>query len=61
MHGYDQGVLFVMEQEALALIQPSYLPGTELFEEAIYWFAHRARLQMASEEPALVTYQMAVS
>ena len=43
------------------LIQPSYLPGTEVHEDAVHFFANRARRQMATAEPALITYEMAVS
>ena len=50
-----------MEEEALDLVQPSYLPGTDLHEDAVHFFAARARRQMASEQPALVTDDMAVS
>ena len=50
-----------LEEEALALIQPSYMPGTDVYEEAVLFFAARARTQMATVESALITYDMAVS
>ena len=37
------------------------MPGTDVFEEAIVWFAARARAQMATDQPSLITYDMAVS
>ena len=37
------------------------MPGTDVFEEAVHWFAARARDQMATDEPSLITYDMAVS
>ena len=37
------------------------MPGTDVFEEAVLWFAARARAQMATDEPSLITYDMAVS
>ena len=37
------------------------MPGTDVFEEAVLWFAARARAQMATDQPALITYDMAVS
>ena len=43
------------------LVQPSYLPGTDVHEDAVHFFANRARRQMATAEPALITHEMAVS
>ena len=37
------------------------MPGTDVYEEAVLFFAARARTQMATVEPALITYDMAVS
>ena len=37
------------------------MPGTDVFEEAVIWFAAQARAQMATDQPALITYDMAVS
>ena len=50
-----------LEEEAIGLIQPSRMPGSMLFEEAVHFFATRARAQMSTADPALVTYDMAVS
>ena len=61
VYGYDQRFLAAIEAEALALIRPSYMPGTDVYEEAVLWFAARARTQMATVESALITYDMAVS
>ena len=50
-----------MEEEAVAAIQPSRLPGTIIWEEAVHRFANMARTQMLANDPALVTYEMSVS
>ena len=61
MYGYDGLFLAALEEEALELIQPSYTPGTGIFEEAVVFFAARARAQMTTDDPALITNDMAVS
>ena len=45
----------------MAVIRPSRLPGTILWEEAVPRFAMLARSQMLTNDPALVTYEMSVS
>ena len=59
--GYDGDFLAALEEEAIGIIQPSRMPGSLLYEEAVHLFAARARAQMSTNDPALVTYDMAVS
>jgi len=61
VYGYDGLFLAALEEEALELIQPSRMPGTVIFEEAVIFFAARARAQMSTDDPSLITNDMAVS
>ena len=59
--GYDGELLDALEEEAAAVIQPSRLPGTIIWEDAVHRFASMARAQMLTNNPSLVTYEMSVS
>ena len=59
--GCDGELAAALEEEAIAAIQPSRLPGTIIWEEAVHRFAIMARSQMLTNDPALVTYEMSVS